>query len=416
MPNIAVIGAGPGGCILARLLHTHNIPCTIFEAESSTNHRSQGGTLDLRTDTGLMAVKEAGLWEEFQKYARYDGESLLITDKKLTTWMRRKPGKPEQKHNPQQAPEIDRNDLRKLLLASISKESIRWGMKLTHVQETDAGHELHFANGEVERGFDLIVGCDGAFSKTRSLLTEQKVFYTGLSGWSMQVSNASVKAPALNKLVNRGSILAFSDGKCMSIQQLSSDTILFSTYGPHKEDYSSTCGIDPRDLDSVKAGLREEYDDWRPELVDAIEKADSEAMWRTLYMLPVGFTWPHKEGVTLLGDAAHVMTPFEGIGVNTAFHDAMLLVEQIVGFTISPKSGSLDSRIVAYEKEMFKHAHEAQKKTEDSMNDMMFTPGAPRTTIEPWIVRHMKEDTPGWSHGILTPMVYAGFRCYKLVV
>ena len=88
-PKIAIIGAGPGGCILARLLLTQcDCRTIIFEAESSINYRSQGGTLDLRADTGLVAIRTAGLWDEFQKYARYDGESLLVTDKHLTTWLR----------------------------------------------------------------------------------------------------------------------------------------------------------------------------------------------------------------------------------------------------------------------------------------------------------------------------------------
>lgn len=96
--RIAIIGAGPGGCMLARLLHQYDIPCTIFEAEPSINYRSQGGTLDLRAKTGLLAIKEAGLWDEFQRHARYDGESLLVTDKRLTTWLRRSSSKPDAKN------------------------------------------------------------------------------------------------------------------------------------------------------------------------------------------------------------------------------------------------------------------------------------------------------------------------------
>ena len=78
--KIAIIGAGPGGCMLARLLHCANINVTIFEAEASVDFRSQGGTLDLRTKTGLAAMKEAGLYEEFLKHARFGGESLVLCD------------------------------------------------------------------------------------------------------------------------------------------------------------------------------------------------------------------------------------------------------------------------------------------------------------------------------------------------
>src|SRR5262245_47500071 len=102
-PNIAIIGAGPAGCMLARLLAKNGVSCTIFEAEQSINYRSQGGTLDLRARTGLQAIKEAGLWDEFQKHARYDGESLLICDKNRQAWLKRRPRKQaEGKHQPVQ--------------------------------------------------------------------------------------------------------------------------------------------------------------------------------------------------------------------------------------------------------------------------------------------------------------------------
>jgi 2-polyprenyl-6-methoxyphenol hydroxylase-like FAD-dependent oxidoreductase len=284
VPKIAIIGAGPGGCMLARLLHVRNIPCVIFEGELSLDVRSQGGTLDLRAKTGLVAIKEAGLWDEFQKHARYDGESLLVTDKNLTTWMRRSPGSPSQKRKIAEAPEIDRSDLRNILLMSIADESIRWGMKLARIQETDAGCELHFANGEIERGFDLIIGCDGAFSKTRALLTSEQPFYTGLGGWSMQIPDAEVNAPEVYRFVNRGSVFAYSDGKSMSIQQLSSGNISISTYRPRIEEDPRRSDFKIGDLAAVKQELLISYQDWDPALQEAIMQAQGETVWRSLYM------------------------------------------------------------------------------------------------------------------------------------
>jgi 2-polyprenyl-6-methoxyphenol hydroxylase-like FAD-dependent oxidoreductase len=147
-----------------------------------------------------------------------------------------------------------------------------------------------------------------------------------------------------------------------------------------------------------------------------IVSANDCLVWRNLYQLPVGWMWPHKKGITLLGDAAHVMTPFSGIGVNTAFHDAMELTKQIVAFTRSEEPADLDSYILQYETAMFEYAHRAQAHTEGSKMDMMFTPGAPRTSIETWTLRHMKEDTPVWTHPFLTALVYTGFWVYKLFV
>lgn len=301
-------------------------------------------------------------------------------------------------------------------MESVPRDAIHWNMRLARVEESNEGLELHFVNGHVERGFDLIVGADGAFSKTRSVLTSTKPFYTGLGGWTMQVPDAETTAPDLYKFVNRGSIFAYSDGQSMAIQQLTSGNLWVSHYGAYTEDHVSTSEIDSKDLESVKSALKRKLSDWSPRLLDAIDKAEGEAAFRSLYMLPVGFRWVHKKGVTLIGDAAHLMTPFSGIGVNTAFYDAMLLANEIASFARSTELTNLDEHIITYEKSMFEHAHEAQKHTEGSMNDMLFTPGGPRTTIESWVLRHAKSDAPTWVHPIMTAVVYTGYFVYKRFV
>jgi 2-polyprenyl-6-methoxyphenol hydroxylase-like FAD-dependent oxidoreductase len=81
--RIAIIGAGPAGCTLARLLQRSDAPIevTIFESDSSLTRRSQGGTLDLHTNTGIAAIKKAGLFDEFEKRCRYDGEGKFPLEK-----------------------------------------------------------------------------------------------------------------------------------------------------------------------------------------------------------------------------------------------------------------------------------------------------------------------------------------------
>lgn len=110
------------------------------------------------------------------------------------------------------------------------------------------------------------------------------------------------------------------------------------------------------------------------------------------------------------------MTPFAGIGVNTAFYDAIELTKQIVAFTQAGECADLDSFVVRYEKVMLEHAHGGQALTEGSKKDMLLISGAPRTTIESWILRHMKQKIPIWAHPVLTGLVYAGFWVYKWFV
>lgn len=89
--SVAIIGAGPVGCALARILQESSVcdllDIVIFEAEEKIDVRSQGGTLDLRQETGLKAIELANLWPEFQQYARYDGESLILSDKNLVKYL-----------------------------------------------------------------------------------------------------------------------------------------------------------------------------------------------------------------------------------------------------------------------------------------------------------------------------------------
>lgn len=221
--------------MLARLLHQVSIPSTIFEGETSIDYRSQGGSLDLRKTTGLAAVKAAGLWEQFLKHARYDGESLLMTDKNMITWMRRSTGTKKNSHSSlQEAPEIDRAVLRKRLVESVPAASVKWGWKLASIRESNAsGLELSFSNGETLSGFDLIGGADGAWSTTRTLLSPDKPHYSGLGGWTTSISNAKETAPEAYSFVNLGSVFSYSDRKSLTGQQMGDGGINVSHYGPY---------------------------------------------------------------------------------------------------------------------------------------------------------------------------------------
>lgn len=408
--KIAIIGAGPGGCMLARLLHRANINVTIFEAEASVDLRSQGGTLDLRTKTGLAAMKEAGLYEEFLKYARFDGESLVLCDKNKKTYLRRSPSKSGNKIAA--APEIDRAELRGLLLRSIPEDIIRWNHRLRSVTEDRV---LQFDHG-VEKGFDLVIGADGAWSKVRLLLSQTKPSYSGIGGHSFSIPNAKERAPAAYKLVNRGSVFAFSDGKALFGQQLGDDSINVSARSRRSEEWMSECGYNPQDIQESKQAVQREFSGWSSDLLNLIEAADTMEAPRSLFMLPVGFRWDNKPGVTLLGDAAHLMTPFAGIGVNLAFEDAMKLAHAIIDASKDTRDDALAVKITEYEEEMFRRAKKAQQLTNGAMQDMMFTKDAPRSSIESWCARMASEHVPPFLHPLVFLGIYVLYFFYKFFI
>ena len=164
-PRIAIIGAGPSGLTLARLLHVFPQPfsITIYEADASPTARHfVGGTLDLHHDTGLAALRAAGLWDEFAKHARYDGEELVIADRNATELIHMRPGVSAPAEESTFArPEIDRERLKEVLLASVPAAWVRWGWKVTRVEE---GGTVEFSDGRGSEGpFDLVVGADGAW-------------------------------------------------------------------------------------------------------------------------------------------------------------------------------------------------------------------------------------------------------------
>jgi 2-polyprenyl-6-methoxyphenol hydroxylase-like FAD-dependent oxidoreductase len=117
-------------------------------------------------------------------------------------------------------------------------------------------------------------------------------------------------------------------------------------------------------------------------------------------MLPVGLKWQHQEGVTLLGDAAHLMTPFAGVGVNIAFEDAMKLAAAIIDAAKDGKKGALHARVKDFEKDMFLRAENAERLTDGMMRDVLFTEGEPR--VASWVLKRIAYEI----HPLLRPFLY----------
>lgn len=162
-PSIAIIGGGPCGLTLARLLERKGIDYVVYERDESDVSVRRGGTLDIHAETGQLALKEAGLFEEFLKYARYEDTVFKIANQQG-----------ERVYQPPEdgrrdAPEIDRIQLRQILLDSIPSEKIRWNHVLKSITTNKDGHRvLEFTNGTSVSGFKLVVGADGAWSKVRA--------------------------------------------------------------------------------------------------------------------------------------------------------------------------------------------------------------------------------------------------------
>jgi 2-polyprenyl-6-methoxyphenol hydroxylase-like FAD-dependent oxidoreductase len=176
VPPIAIIGGGPCGLMLARLLQTASINYVVFERDGSPTSavRSQGGTLDIHKESGQEALRRASLHDQFKSLARYDATTMTLMD--FQGKFRASFGGDDDGDRP----EIDRQQLRQLLLNSLSTDRIRWGKILDAVYEKENGEArdwtLKFRDGSTESGFRLIVGADGAWSKVRSLVSVNDLY------------------------------------------------------------------------------------------------------------------------------------------------------------------------------------------------------------------------------------------------
>ncbi|KAI1139998.1 FAD/NAD(P)-binding domain-containing protein [Hypoxylon sp. FL0543] len=391
-PKIAIIGAGPAGCMLGRILSLSNVPFTIFESDASPDYRSQGGTLDLHPGTGLDAVKEAQLWDQFQEHMRWDGDYLMAADKDLKPFFQLGPS-----NKLSERPEIDRFQLRRILTESLPEGCIKWGHRLKRVEE---GNVLVF-NDTTESGYDLIIGSEGAWSKTRSYISpEVKPHYTGIAYHRLAIPDAAITVPSLYKLVNRGSLFASWNGQRIGIQQMGDGSFNVAWATRRPENWMETCGYNPHNIEQVKEVLLKEMDDWHPQLREAIEKANGDVCDpKNLYQLPVGWRWQHCRGATLIGDAAHLMAPFAGEGVNVAFDDSRKLAAAIIR-VVQAGGGldQLDKEVQAFEEEMFTRMVVYQRQTEEVMKLWFFTEGNIRDVVPKIMFAHAKAKVPTLLH------------------
>ncbi len=350
--TIAIVGGGPGGLTLARLLQLKGANVTVYERDINKDARIQGSPLDLHEESGLAAINAAGLLDEFKQNYMPGADRMQIMNERADVLFSDHDSKPEEDFGKEHfRPEISRGALRKIMLESLQAGTVVWNSHFLSMEAQHEGWLLHFKNGESVYA-DLVIAADGANSRLRPYLTDIKAFYSGVTMLEGAIYDAEKTAPGMNALLRGGKIMAFGNQKDVLLGQKGKDEIGFYASFKADETWASANGLNYDDKQQMLAWFKQEYPEWSTVWHELFESASTPFIPRPIYCIPLDQSWKTLSNLTLLGDAAHVMPPFAGEGVNMAMRDALELSECLT----SDQYSSLQEAIFSYETTMRQRA------------------------------------------------------------
>ena len=348
----AIIGGGPGGLTLARLLQLESVNVKVYERDIDKNARVQGSPLDLHEDSGLAALRKANLLDEFKKNYMPGADKQTITNEKAEIFL--------SDHETKQAedfghehfrPEIDRGVLRKILLNSLQPEVVVWDSHFLSMDKQDEGWLLHFKSRETVYA-DIVIGADGANSKIRPYITDIKPLYTGITMLEGNVYKGEKCLPKISAILRGGKIMAFGNEQNILMGQKANDEIGFYVSFKAEENWAAKSGLDFSNKKQLLDWFKTTYSEWSNIWYELFENATMPFIPRPINCIPLDQTWEALPNLAMIGDAAHVMPPFAGEGVNMAMLDALELSECLT----TDKHNSVQEAISFYETKMRKRA------------------------------------------------------------
>src|SRR6202000_3323575 len=270
--EIAIIGGGPGGLTLARILQLNGADVKVYERDASRAVRVQGATLDLHTESGLKALDVAGLMDAFKANYRPGADRMCITDKNANILFE---DSFETDENDEMArPEIDRGPLREILLNSLLPGTVVWDSNFASLSQQNGVFKLEFKNG-TEAYADIVIAADGANSKIRPYITPIKPFYAGVTAIEGAIHDSAKASPQIHELLNGGKIFALGDEKSLIVSSKGDGSLVFYTSCKLNEHWDKECGIDFGDKAQVLTWFKEAYQGWSSAWYELFENVSS---------------------------------------------------------------------------------------------------------------------------------------------
>ena len=358
--NVAIIGAGPVGLTMARLLQQKGVAVTVYERDKDEQTRIWGGTLDLHKGSGQEAMKAAGLLESY--YATALPMGIIFADEQSKVLFTKTPTPEEQHDNP----EINRNDLRTILLNSLKSDTVIWDRKLTGLETQRETWLLQFED-KLNATADIVIIANGGMSKARSFVTDAEVEDTGSFIIQGDVPQPEINCPEFYQLCNGHRLMTAHDGNLLVANPYNSGSLTYGVIFKTPKEWLPGNALSFNNTNSVAAFLSNRFSNW-DERFKQLFHSTSFFVGLPTRRLPLNKPWKNNRPlpITLIGDTAHLMPPFAGQGVNIGLVDALTLSDNLT----NGKFETINAAIADYEQKMFVYAKQAQRESGENEIEM----------------------------------------------